>query len=175
MTQSVQIVFRIDPASRDLARCFNINISEVCRRAIEAEIGLQLEKNPNMLISTKSALDKYMDFLERQKEQQDRILENITIVSDKLRKETEKAEKEKESEEKIKKILSYKIIQNMNRDLEEYGGIVNYTYLLPENDPEGRYKHTAKDFCEQLSKRFGRPIPAEYLYHAIRKAVKEGE
>ena len=174
MTQSVQIVFRIDPASRDLARCFNINISEVCRRAIEAEIGLQLEKNPNMLISTKSALDKYMDFLERQKEQQDRILENITIVSNKLRKETEKAEKEKESEEKIKEILSYKIIQNMNRDLEEYGGIVHYTYLLPENDPEGRYQRTVNDFCEQLSNRFNRPIPAEYIYHAIRKAVNEG-
>ena len=174
MTQSVQIVFRIDPASRDLARCFNINISEVCRRAIEAEIGLQLEKNPNMLISTKSALDKYMDFLERQKEQQDRILENITIVSNKLRKETEKAEKEKESEEKIKEILSYKIIKDMNRSFAENGGIVHYSYLLPENNPERKWQRTISDFCQQLTKAYNRPITEEHLFYAIRKAIKEG-
>ena len=100
MSQSVQIVFRIDKASRDLARCFNINLSEVCRRAVEAEIGLQIEKNPNMIISTKNALDKYTEFLECQKEYQKKLLENITLVTNNLnqKQEAEKQILKKESE-----------------------------------------------------------------------------
>ena len=98
MDNSIQIAFRIDRASRDLARCFNINISEVCRKAIQAEIGLQLEQNPNMLVSTKDALDKYTEFLERQKEQQSKLLENITIVTNNIKQEKEKEQKKQEKQ-----------------------------------------------------------------------------
>ena len=101
MENSIQMSFRLDPASRDMAHALNINISEVCRQAIQREIGLQLEKNPNLLVSTKSTLEKYMDLLEWQREQQSKLMENVTIISDKIKKE----HKELENMEKFEEIV----------------------------------------------------------------------
>ena len=106
MPEYTQISLRVDKAARDMAHALNINISDVCRQAINDEIGLQLEKNPKILVSTQTALEKYIELLERQKEQQTKLFENITIVTDNIRKESEKQKELETRNSKIRDIIS---------------------------------------------------------------------
>ena len=167
MPDSVQIVFRIDRASREMARAFNINISEVCRKAIQAEIGLQLENNPNLLVSTKTALDKYVELLERQKEQQSKFMDNLTLVCDNLRQEREKANE--------REILKEKIIKTLKKSgNKEISFERRYKHILPEYDLYGSFKETQNHYVKELSRIHKTTVDLDLLYDAIRKGIQEG-
>ena len=168
MNDTIQIAFRIDRASREMARAFNINISEVCRKAIQEEIGLKLESNPNLLVSTKTALDKYVELLERQKEQQAKFMDNLTLVCDNLRQEREK--------ENERELLTNKIIDTLkisgNKEISFEG---RYKKLLPENDIYRSYSELTEEYKRELSRIHKKPIDSELFYSAIRKGIHEGE
>lgn len=167
MNDSIQIAFRIDRASREMARAFNINISDVCRKAIQAEIGLQLENNPNLLISTKTALDKYIELLERQKEQQSKFMDNLTLVCDNLRQE-----KEKEQERDILKKRIIKTLKNSGD--KEISFERKYKHLLPEYDRCGSFTEKSKDYIKELSRIYKITVDLTLFYDAIREGIKEG-
>lgn len=167
LNDSIQIAFRIDRASREMARAFNINISEVCRKAIQAEIGLQLENNPNLLVSTKTALDKYIELLEKQKEQQSKFMDNLSLVCNNLRQE-----KEQEQERDILKgkiINTLKISGNKEISFER-----RYQHLLPEYDRYGSYNEKSKNYIKELSRIHKKTVDLTLFYDAIREGIKEG-
>lgn len=167
MNDSIQIAFRIDRASREMARAFNINISEVCRKAIQQEIGIKLENNPNLLISTKTALDKYVELLERQKEQQSKFMDNLTLVCDNLRHEREEKEKSEKEKEELKKQLSDRITTILYRSYLKSGGIEYLVIHLPEYMGHGDYMF--KSQAEQLTNLFHKPVDIETIHYALRK------
>jgi len=167
LNDSIQIAFRIDRASREMARAFNINISDVCRKAIQAEIGLQLENNPNLLISTKTALDKYIELLEKQKEQQSKFMDNLTLVCDNLRQEKEQEEERDILKEKIIKTL--KISGNQEISFER-----RYKHLLPEYDHYGSYNEKSINYVKELSRIHKKTVDLSLFYDAIREGIKEG-
>ena len=167
MNDTIQIAFRIDRASREMARAFNINISEVCRKAIQQEIGIKLESNPNLLVSTKTALDKYVELLERQKEQQSKFMDNLTLVCDNLRQEREKENERELLTERILKILKNsgdKSLKFENR----------YRRYLPEVDVYHAYNEKPKEYLKELSRITQKTIDSELFYSAIRKGIQEG-
>ena len=172
---SVQIAFRIDRASRDMARCFNINISDVCRKAIQDEIGLKLQndfnyyENKQLAKKRKKALEDYIRLLEYQKEQQDRLMNNITIIKDNLKHQNSVLEAENQILDKIIKIL--------DKSYAKKGGISYLKENLPEYDnlnKHERYWHTQK-LVKELSRVMNQEITDVMMFKAIRKALNEKE
>lgn len=170
---SVQIAFRIDRASRDMARCFNINISDVCRKAIQDEIGLQLQngfnydENKQLAKTRKRALEEYIQLLEYQKEQQDRLMNNITIIKDNLKRQNAVETEKQQTIDRIIKIL--------DKSYANKGGISYLRDNLPEYDNlnhYARYKHTQK-LVKELSKVMNQEITDVIMFKAIRKALNE--
>ena len=168
--ESVQIAFRIDKASRDMARCFNINISDVCRKAIQDEIGLQLqngfrleESNKQLVKTRKKTLENYIQLLEYQKEQQDRIMNNITIITDNLKRQNA-AETEKEE-------LYNRIIKILDKSYAKNGGISYLRDFLPEYDREYKHYHTNFKLAKELTRIIGKEITDVMMFQAIRKAL----
>lgn len=172
MDSSVQIAFRIDKTSRDMARCFNINISDVCRKAIQDEIGLKLQtgfsfdESKAVAKTRKKALEDYIKLLEYQKEQQEKLMNNITIIKDNIKRQNA-AEIEKEQ-------LLDRIIKILDKSFANLGGLSYLRDNLPEFDNlnhYARYKHTQK-LVKQLSKLMNREITDDIMFQAIRKGLK---
>ena len=168
--ESVQIAFRIDKASRDMARCFNINISDVCRKAIQDEIGLQLqngfrleESNQQLVKTRKKTLENYIQLLEYQKEQQDRIMNNITIITDNLKRQNA-AEIEKEE-------LYNRIIKILDKSYAKNGGISYLKDFLPEYDRGYEHYKTNFKLAKELTRIIGKEITDIMMFRAIRKAL----
>jgi len=171
LNDTIQIAFRIDRASREMARAFNINISEVCRKAIQQEIGIKLESNPNLLVSTKTALDKYVELLERQKEQQAKFMDNLTLVCDNLRQEREEKEIAEKEKEELKKQLSGRIFSILYRSYLKNGGIEYLVIHLPEYMGRGDYMF--KSQAEQLTDILHKPVDIETIHYVLRKYKDE--
>lgn len=166
--ESVQIAFRIDKASRDMARCFNINISDVCRKAIQDEIGLQLqngfrleESNKQLVKTRKKTLENYIQLLEYQKEQQEQIMNNITIIKDNLKRQNAV---ENEKEELYKKINAI-----LDKGYAKKGGISYLKNFLPEYDSNCNYYHSNLKLAKELSRVMGKEIDTVTMFRAIRK------
>lgn len=153
---STTIGVRMEYHVKELAHSLGINVSEICRNAIEKEIGITLQKTNSIEISTKPVLDKYSEFLEWKKEQEAEIVRNITMIHD-MQLQQQKLVTET--------IDNRKDIQHI---LENSGGVKRYFKYLPEADQHGDFSQASQQLASEISQILKQPVTKEQLYDAIR-------
>ena len=150
---SVTIAIRIEKIERDMAQYAGINVSEICRKAIQQELGLYLKESPSI---PENMVDQYFQYLDTRMKQEAELLETVRdYVFQKTQAEEQVTARQQQIHEAIKSSVN--------------GTADYYVRRLPERDPRGDFNEVWDDLQKCIQASHGITVSNNELYEYFRR------
>jgi len=146
-------VFRIEAAELELAHALGLNISDVCRTALQTAIGQKILNRQCNSGPNPDLFEEYLQVLRDRKEQEESFYKTVASTY----------------QQKLSDVARTEAVQC---DIQAaISGVVETAYKrLPEFDPHGDYTQYWQELATLVSKRVGIPVTDVTLKDYVRDA-----